>query len=166
MPARSRIHRRGPAQITAVLTPMIDLSFLLIVFFIVVSRTSERDIVRMLLPSPTAPRSVAADERQRAVVNIVGRDDQPEVIAAVRTGGREFTPDLAGREALAAHLAGLYRTTPELRLNVRADRRVQYRFIEPVLRAVSQGAAAAGVTPRVNLVIVRDGPGGGDGGAP
>lgn len=153
---RSRIHRRGPAEISAVLTPMIDLSFLLIVFFIVVSRTSGREIVKLLLPRPEAPQSHAADEKQRVVVNVLGRADEPAVVAGVRAGGLDFAADTAGRQALAAHLASLYRGVPELRVNIRADRRIQYRYVEPVLRAVADGAASAGVPPRVNLVIVRE----------
>jgi hypothetical protein len=37
-----------------------------------------------------------------------------------------------------------------------ADRRIEYRFMEPVLRAIADGAARAGASPRINLVVVRE----------
>jgi biopolymer transport protein ExbD len=42
----SLIYRRGPAQISANLTPMIDVTFLLIVFFVLVSQIVEVENVR------------------------------------------------------------------------------------------------------------------------
>ena len=43
----STVYRRGPAAIEANLTPMIDMTFLLIVFFVLVSQISELEVVEM-----------------------------------------------------------------------------------------------------------------------
>lgn len=152
----SRVHRRGPASITANLTPLIDMSFLLIVFFILVAQFSDRQRVPMDLPRPDAPASAVAEEKRRITINIVPRPDTPTTIGQVVAAGVEHPPDRAGREALAAQIAQLFGESPELRLNVRADRRLEYRSVEPVLKAIAEGAARAGATPRVNLVVVRD----------
>lgn len=151
------VHPRGPARISANLTPMIDLTFLLIVFFILVSQITDRERVAVALPRPSEPASAAPTDPRRTVVNIVPREDAPAIIGSVVTGGLEFDVDGEGRQQLAAHLASLYRSAPQMRLSVRADRRLQYRYVEPVLRAIADGAMQAGVPPRVNLVVVREG---------
>lgn len=153
---RSRVYHRGPARVVANLTPMIDISFLLIVFFVLVSQFGDRDSIPLRLPTPVDPASTPPDQSGRTVISLVPQSDDASVIASIHTAGRDFAPDRAGREELSQHLASLYRSTPELRLNVRADRRLQYRYVEPVLRAVADGAAQAGTTPRVNLAIVRE----------
>lgn len=150
-------HPRGNARISANLTPMIDLTFLLIVFFILVSQITDRERVPVALPRPGDPASAPSSDPRRTVVNIVAREDAPAMIGAVVAGGETFGVDGAGRTRLAAHLASLYRSAPQMRLSVRADRRLQYRYVEPVLRAIADGAMQAGAAPRVNLVVVRDG---------
>ncbi|MFO0875439.1 MAG: hypothetical protein U0575_15925 [Phycisphaerales bacterium] len=130
---------------------MIDLSFLLIVFFIVVSRTSGREIVKLLLPRPEAPQSHAADEKQRVVVDVLGRADEPAVVAGVR-GGTDFAADTAGRRAAPPHtLASLYRGVPERRASTSAL--IAASSIDTSNRCsapVADGAASTGVPPRVN----------------
>lgn len=149
-------HHRGPVRISANLTPMIDMTFLLIVFFILVTRYSDVTRLAMLLPRPQSPASAPAEEKRRVTVNIVPREDRPQTVGRIVAAGREHPPDGDGRQALSLQIAELFQNSPQLRLNVRADRRIEYRFIEPVLRAIADGAGRAGASPRVNLVVVRE----------
>jgi len=151
-----RAHRRGPVRITANLTPLIDMTFLLIVFFILVTRFSDTQRVGMALPRPASPASTPAEERRRVTINVVPRPDRPELVGMLVAAGREHTPDAAGRGQLSEQVTELFSGAPELRLNVRADRRIEYRYMEPVLRAIADGAARAGASPRINLVVVRE----------
>ena len=48
----SSIFRRGPAQAQANITPMIDVVFLLIVFFVLVSQIVDLESVDLDLPTP------------------------------------------------------------------------------------------------------------------
>jgi len=153
---RSIVHQRGSARLTANITPMIDLTFLLIVFFVLVAQITEIERVAMDLPRPVDPASAPPPEEIRAILNLVPQDRDPSRIDALRVGDARFAADASGRAAFSAHLATLYREAPGLRLNVRADRRVEYREIEPILAAVTEAAASAGVAPRVNLVVVRE----------
>lgn len=153
---RGVVHQRGPARLVANLTPMIDLTFLLIVFFVLVAQISEVERVELDLPRPADPASAPPPEEIRAIINLVPDPTIPSRVAAMRIGSAEFANDRAGRDRFAAHLARLYRDAPALRLNVRADRRAEYRDVEPVLAAVTEGASRAGVPPRVNLVVVRE----------
>jgi biopolymer transport protein ExbD len=152
-----RIHKRGPADLQANLTPMIDVTFLLIVFFVLVSQIVEVENVEMTLPELEEPATELPGEEQRAVINVVpgpaGRASE------YRLGGNAFAPDPDGIERLTGHLAGLLDAAPSLRVNLRADQHTEYEWVQPVLAAVTAAAArleGRRAVPRVNLVVVRE----------
>ena len=60
---------------------------------------------------------------------------------AYRLGATSYPVGTEGVERLTGHLAGLMQVTPALRVNLRADQYTDYRFVEPVLSAVSTAAA-------------------------
>ena len=60
--------RTGPPGIHANLTPMIDVTFLLIVFFVVVSQIVEAEHVELELPVLLDPAAEPPDEDARAIV--------------------------------------------------------------------------------------------------
>ncbi|MCP3905525.1 MAG: biopolymer transporter ExbD [Planctomycetes bacterium] len=153
----SEIHRRGPAQIHANLTPMIDVTFLLIVFFVLVSQIVEVENVELALPELADPATMLPGDEQRSVINVVPAFSGGA--SEVRVGGASFAAGDEGVEALTRHLAGLLAANPSLRLNLRADQHTQYEWVQPVLQAVS-GAAARVDDPaaraRINLVVLRE----------
>ena len=152
------VHRRGPARIAANLTPMIDMTFLLIVFFVLVSQITDQQRVEMDLPRPLDPATLRTGDEQRTIVNVVpmpGVDDGSA--SMLRVAGLSFPPDPDGIAAFRAHLGRMYTETPGMRVDLRADRRVRYRFVAPVMRAITNAADDANVLPRVNLVVERDG---------
>lgn len=156
----SAIFKRGTARINANLTPMIDVTFLLIVFFVLVSQIVEVENVQLNLPAPEEPATELPGEEQRVVINIVpARPAMDGRAIEYRVGSSRFPAGEAGVAALADHVAGLYAANPSLRINLRADRDTQYEWIEPVLRSISLAASRtgeSGVAARVNLVVVRE----------
>lgn len=145
---------RPPIQ--ANLTPLIDVTFLLIVFFVLVSQIVEAENVEMRLPRPADPASELAGEESRVVINVLpGAAGRP---AGYRMGGRVYPADTLGLDRLASRLAEIYGANPTVGVNLRADRSTEYRWVEPVLRAVSTAARRSGrdVRGRVNLVVVRE----------
>ena len=136
---------------------MIDVTFLLIVFFVLVSQIVDLDSVDMELPKPEHPMTVLPGEEARAVINVV--PGMGGAARGYRVGTFEFAPTDAGRAELAGHMAGLYRLNPALNVNLRADRRTEYQYVAPVMRAITNaaGLANAGIPAvRVNLVVVRE----------
>ncbi|MCA9296983.1 MAG: biopolymer transporter ExbD [Phycisphaerales bacterium] len=133
---------------------MIDVTFLLIVFFVLVSQIVEVENVSMQLPEPLNPASERMADESRAVINLV--PDVDGMLTSYKLGGNTFSPDDDGRLGLRANLIALYKGKPSLRVNLRADRRTEYQYIEPVLQAVSDAAANAGrnIVPRINLVVI------------
>jgi len=86
--------RRKHAQIEPNLTSLIDVTFLLIVFFVLVSHLNEVESVEVDLPRPTDPR-VDAPEAENQVA--LKRHRRPEgKSAGYRVGERTFSPDRIG----------------------------------------------------------------------
>ncbi len=148
-------HQRPP--IHANLTPMIDVTFLLIVFFVLVSQIVEVENVDLELPSPEDPASQLAGEQQRVVINVLPAG--PGKAAGYRMAGRMYPPDAEGLANLSVSLGALYKVNPGLNINLRADRRTHYTWVEPIFGAVSAAARLSGrddVRGRVNLVVTRE----------
>ena len=144
-------------EVAANLTPLIDVTFLLIIFFVLVSQIVEVENVDMDLPAPRDPASELAGEELRVVINVLpgagGR------ATGYRLRGRTYPAGTEGVQRLAAGLAALYRDNPALTVNLRADRSTHYLGVEPVLQAVSAAARLSGhpnVSGRVNLVVTRE----------
>ena len=127
------------------MTPMIDVVFLLIIFFLVSSHLVRQETQLELeeLDLPEAGSGQRADESKirRVVVNVL--PDQ-------QSGGRIM---VGGRQIRRRELAELIgyggRAGRHLEVRIRADRKVPYRVVEPVMIA----CARAGVW-KVTFAVV------------
>ena len=119
------------------MTPMIDVVFLLVVFFLLSSHLARRENL-LELPLPTA----ITGERDAL--------DHPLLTLNVFADGRLL---LAGKQVAADQLLprlkqAIDRDGQQLELRVRADRQTPYVQMEPILQA----AAAAGLW-NVNIAV-------------
>ncbi|MBL9123823.1 MAG: biopolymer transporter ExbD [Planctomycetaceae bacterium] len=125
---------RAPRQSTGArigfnMTPMIDISFLLIVFFIVSSRLAQQEIQLEL----DLPQAASGEEPEleptgrRLIVNVLPQGSLMAAGAPV---------DAADLEALIASERA--KAGAELEVRIRSDRHVPYRFIEPILLACTR----------------------------
>ena len=113
------------------MTPMIDIVFLLIIFFLVSSHLAQRE-ARMELDLPIASSGAEAtnEDLRRVTVNVLANGQTV----------------VGGREMPAAQIGGyLLRTKQQaeepLEVRIRGDRLAPYEEVEPVLK----GAADAGI---------------------
>lgn len=152
------MRRRTAALIEPNLTSLIDVTFLLIVFFVLVSRLSEVENVDMDLPAPANTASVALEAPRQVVVSVLPGVDG--AAAVYRVGVIDYPPTPAGLDAVTANLLELYRANPDLNVNLRADRAIHYEHVEPLMQAVSRSARLANTAnarpARLNLVVTRD----------
>jgi biopolymer transport protein ExbD len=152
------------AVIEANLTPMIDVTFLLIVFFTLVSGIADNERVDMSLARVEAGATAQADEESRVMLNVIPAANGQ--IGGYLLAGKAFdaTPD--GIAQLADALADGYRRNPNLAVNLRADRDTMYEWVEPAMRATTTAASLAGggALPRLNLVVIEESIGGSEGG--
>jgi biopolymer transport protein ExbD len=161
---RSLIYRTGAhgGDVSFNVTPLIDCTFLLIIFFILASQMASDSLAALELPRPHASLAAMSDRREvrRLIVNVLSAQDEEGRIGADRAGqaaaykieGRRV--EVGDFEALTELLRSR-RQAPggqELVLEIRADRRVQFGHIQPVMDA----AAAAGIA-QVNLTALLEG---------
>ena len=67
--------RNAAITLNANMTPMIDVTFLLIVFFVVVSQIVDRDVIPLDLPTPNDARATVSESENRMVINVVPLDN-------------------------------------------------------------------------------------------
>jgi biopolymer transport protein ExbD len=124
-----RIRRRELSAEDFQMAPMIDMVFLLLVFFMCVSSLSQAEKRTPVSLPESSESKVPEDLKNRATLTI-------QAGGAVFVGGD--ATDVAGlgrrlREALAE--------SPGLRLQVRADARATFAEIKQVLRACAEAGA-------------------------
>jgi len=116
---------RTPASVN--MTPMIDVVFLLIIFFLVSSHLAKRES-KLPMQLPTATRQPAIESIVGRLVINVGADN------SVTVGG-----SVVNRDQLAAVLrAHAAEKGSEAAVHIRSDAAVDYAIAEPLLRAAAQ----------------------------
>lgn len=124
------------------MTPMIDVVFNLIIFFLLSSHLARQEVQRPLdLPVATTGARPATQPAPRRVVLQVAADGD------VTLSGRAVRP----AELTTALAAEQVRSDPGMEVRIRADRRVPYRHIEPILKS----CAALGIW-NVTFAVVRE----------
>jgi biopolymer transport protein ExbD len=122
------------------MTPMIDIVFLLIVFFLVSSHLASREVqVDLRLPEATSGDDPATDLPPRVTINVLAE-------GTLRLAGTDLDVDQLGQR-LRVEAA---RTERDIEVRIRSDRTVPYRYIEPVLVA----CARAGIW-NVSFAVIR-----------
>ena len=133
IPMRKHRPRR---PLTFNMAPMIDVVFLLIIFFVLVSTFASAERVPMELPDPDASQAKNVKLTDRVIINVELTDpdtsDGSQVrysLGAVRIGSLGEISDRLGRYV---------RDVPNLKVVVRADRRVRYGAVREVMEVVAE----------------------------
>ncbi len=108
------------------LTPMIDIVFLLIVFFMTVANLQVRELVPIEVP--IAENAVVPEERGTRITITLGED-----------GGLWFGPHPIALEELADYVARNKAASPGLKINLRADAKVAFKEVRKVFEASAEG---------------------------
>ena len=115
------------------MTPMIDIVFLLIIFFLVSSHLARQE-VQLDLDLPPATSGHAAeeeDEVRRVVVNVLR---EPQEDRRIMVGGSLLNHEELAR--LIRYESG--RGVGQLEVRIRGDRTVPYRDVEPIMLACAR----------------------------
>jgi biopolymer transport protein ExbD len=124
-----KIIRRPDEELAFQLTPMIDMTFLLLIFFMVTTKISKEQIKQEIKLPVASNASIPPEASNRDVISI---DDQ----------GRYFiaqTP--ADKKQLASHLKQRFESTPPLRLYIRADKNTPGKQIKEVMKMAADAGA-------------------------
>jgi biopolymer transport protein ExbD len=124
-----RLRPRPPDEVGFQLAPMIDITFLLLIFFMVTTKIT-RDQVKVDIRLPVASNAViprTVDDRDLVTVDAAGH---------LFSGSRPVTD-----AQLAAHLKRRLADYPPLRIYVRADRGTPAKRIKEVMRLAADAGA-------------------------
>ena len=109
-------------------TPLIDVVFLLIIFFLVSSHLAKQETqVDLALPKAESGRDATEHPVDRVTINVLP-DGQ------LLLGGESVGAEQVGRRLQFER----QRTTDDLEVRIRADRNVAYRHVEPLLVACAR----------------------------
>jgi biopolymer transport protein ExbD len=138
------------------ITPLVDVVFLLIVFFVVVSSVVDLDRVPLDLPIPNPAMSLPPGERVAAVVNVVPAEKGET--SGYRLDGKTYAPDADGFESLRHAIATHLLADPNTALVIRADRAAQSAVVLPVLDIARRAAAEAGLQAPIRVELAVEAP--------
>ena len=117
----------GKADASANMTPMIDVVFLLIIFFLVSSHLARRENqIPLSLPDATSGEEQIDVSKPRVTLNVLPSGD------LLLAGSPVDPKDLATSLSSAVQREG-----KDVELRIRADREALYRHVSPVLSAAA-----------------------------
>jgi biopolymer transport protein ExbD len=126
-------------------TPMVDVIFLLTIFFMLVTRFSSEEQVPMELPEPTSSQALLTPMPERVVINCRLADlGDPLGRSALYSVGPNQPEPLS---VISDRLAAMRRESPGIKVVVRADRRLHYADVRPVMNVIAQNSI-----PMLNVV--------------
>jgi len=146
--AKSNVYQRGPARVSFNMTPMIDCTFQLIIFFLLATQIASADFVQMKLPRPEGA-GVEEIDAKKAIVNVVPYSERRiranEALVGKAMGYQVRTTKIekGDIERLVRELLRARRASPkpeDFIVEIRADQALHYSEIEPVLQALQQAA--------------------------
>jgi len=114
------------------MTPMIDVVFLLIIFFLVSSHLARQEVqIELDLPAAGTGQTPSADDLRRVVVNVlpVASEGRRILVGGSLLSGEEFAR-LVGHES--------QQSGGRLEVRIRSDQSVPYRDVEPILLACAR----------------------------
>ena len=162
--AKSKVHKRGAATPEMNMTPLIDVTFQLIIFFMLINNIITDQTVEMIVPTLEDPKTRRFEDALKVIVNVApiehvlpaqfslkDRRDKPleapnrEEIGALRVGSSEFRLKGPNSVSIDVALDGLERyleaqlaAAPELEVELRADCALFYDEVQLVMAAISQ----------------------------
>lgn len=124
-----KIAKKQEDEIGFQLAPMIDMTFLLLIFFMVTTKISKEQVkVEIKLPT-AANATIPSDLSNRDIISIDG--DGVYYIGQRKSDKKELT----------AYLKERFKVTPPLRIYVRADKNTPGKQIKELMRIASEAGA-------------------------
>jgi len=144
----SQIFHRGPTTPRMNITPLIDVVFLLIIFFMLVNNIISEQSVQMIVPHLDEPTThELLDDQGRIIVNIAPAEfankerlDNPLLFDGearfIRVGLQTFASD--DLEGVTAALVEARSAYPDAEVVLRSDGALYYGVVQPVMGAITR----------------------------
>lgn len=117
-------------------TSMVDVIFMLTIFFMLVTRFSSAEQIPMQLPQPDQSKAKVKRMPERVVVNcrLADPTDAAGTNAIYSIGPNQ--PE--SLDSLADRLRAMRRDVPTIKVVIRADRRLQYATVREVMGVIAE----------------------------
>lgn len=132
----SRRNRTHPPALGFNAIPMVDVIFLLTIFFMLVSRFSSAEQIPLELPKPFDSRAEVTKFPQRVVINCRLANPSNPADSDVLYSIGPNRPESLGM--ISNRLANMKQKSGELNIIVRADKRLTYGHVRAVMRVIAQ----------------------------
>ena len=109
--------------------------FLLLIFFALVTRFASAENVQVELPNPENSAAKNVQLKDRAVINCRLADPERPGAGVLYSAGANPPESL---ERVSARLAAAKAAVPELKVVIRADRRLPFAAVREVMRVVAE----------------------------
>lgn len=124
-----KVTRRPDDEMGFQLAPMIDMTFLLLIFFMVTTKISKEQI-KEEVKLPVASNALIPED-------VSNRD-----IISIDAQGRYFIgQEIADKKRLAEYLKKRFENTPPLRLYIRADQKTSGKKIKEIMKMAADAGA-------------------------
>lgn len=161
----SQVYKRGTAKAEMNMTPLIDITFQLIIFFILTLNVASQEVVPMIVPKLEDPKTQDTQQEERIVVNVIPMDytesqrkENPLAIEGqafgIRVGQTDYRIDQLDdvRKVLEDFVAKGKASardpeTYEPMVLLRADAAIYYAQVAPVMRCIAEARIE-----KINLV--------------
>ncbi len=124
----TRRRKADAGEVSFQITPMIDMTFLLLIFFMVTSKLTDQQM-SVPVDLPVAISAVAPGKAERDIVNLDGE-------------GNYYIGDrLATKEELKAHLEERFADFPPLQVYLRADKNTPAKKVREIIDMAAEAGA-------------------------
>lgn len=125
-----KLRRKDQNDIAIDMSPMIDMVFLLLIFFIVASAIVKVEPIKVEIPSAVYAK-VPEDETGRAMITVTAEGQM-----YIGPTQKQVTLD-----ELREWIGGEMEADPDTRILIRADEQVEYRDTEKIMEACADAGA-------------------------
>lgn len=132
------LRRRNRSTASALVfnaTPMVDVIFLLTIFFMLISRFASEEQIRMQLPKPDGSQAAVTRIPERVVINCRPSELTDSAMPSVRYSIGPNQPEPL--DVIADRLIAMKRAAPNVKVIVRADRRLHYEDVRAIMRVIA-----------------------------
>ncbi len=144
--AKRKLKTKPPMQLN--LTSMMDVSFQLIIFFILISNFAAADLPKLAVPEPTESKAQDPEGIERVLINVVPLGATGEARHMVVYGKKIERDDFAGVTTLLTEAKS---KNDEIEVFIRADGVLYFEHVQPIMKAVTDAHIS-----NVNLMAIRD----------
>jgi biopolymer transport protein ExbD len=164
-------HRAAPVRVN--MTPMIDVTFQLIIFFMLVNTIIAEESIELIVPKVSQPQTKLLDDEDRLTINVAQESpilqggvegalkrydtenalDWSGMTAMVKVGMEQY--NLSTLNEMTASLKAFREKKPNIHILLRADAALHYEQVQPVMEHITM----AGIeTIKVVAYMPKEGP--------